>query len=220
MRRKTAVFWQLTALAALFFLLAGCQSAYYNTMEKMGRHKRDILVDRVEKARDAQQEAKEQFRSALERFGSVVAYDGGGLEEKYTLLQAEFDRCSERAEAVEDRIEAVEEVADALFAEWKTEIKDYSNPALRAESARSLEETRGRYGRLIAAMRRAEARIEPVLDAFRDQVLFLKHNLNARAVAALQNELVSMETDIGQLIREMEYSIAEAETFLQAMQQR
>ena len=45
-----------------FFFTGGCQKAYYGTMEKFGVHKRDIMVDRVEEARDSQQEAKEQVQ--------------------------------------------------------------------------------------------------------------------------------------------------------------
>ena len=41
-----------TLFAAL--VLTGCSTVYYNTMEKLGFEKRDILVDRVENARDAQ----------------------------------------------------------------------------------------------------------------------------------------------------------------------
>lgn len=68
-------------------------------------------------------------------------------------------------------------------------------------------------------MERAESRIQPVLTAMNDQVLFLKHNLNAQAVASLQNELVTVETDVATLIREMETAIAEADTFISAMAQ-
>jgi hypothetical protein len=66
-------------------------------------------------------------------------------------------------------------------------------------------------------MKRAESKIAPVLSAFRDQVLFLKHNLNAQAVASLREELVSVEADIASLIKEMEASIAEADAFIGAM---
>ena len=66
-------------------------------------------------------------------------------------------------------------------------------------------------------MKRAESKIEPVLSAFRDQVLFLKHNLNAQAIASLQNELTSVEADIASLIKEMEASIAEADVFIKTM---
>ncbi len=70
---------------------------------------------------------------------------------------------------------------------------------------------------MIRAMRRAESKMDPVLSAFNDQVLFLKHNLNAKAVASLKGELASVETDIAALIREMESSIAEANEFIKTV---
>ena len=42
------------AALAVFLLLSGCQSAYYGAMEKVGKHKRDIMVDRVSEAKDSQ----------------------------------------------------------------------------------------------------------------------------------------------------------------------
>lgn len=47
-----------------FTLLSGCQSAYYSAMETVGVHKREIMVDRVEEATEAQQDAQQQFTSA------------------------------------------------------------------------------------------------------------------------------------------------------------
>ncbi len=105
--------------------LLGCESTYYKTMETVGYHKRDIMVDRVQEARDAQ---------------------------------------------------------------------------------------------LIGAMKRAERKIDPVLAAFRDQVLYLKHNLNAQAIASLQSEPASIETDVAKLIKEMEASIKEADAFISSME--
>jgi len=79
------------------------------------------------------------------------------------------------------------------------------------------EQTRQRYSQLIEAMKRAEPKIDPVLLAFRDQVFFLKHNLNAQAIASLHDELATVEVDIASLIKEMEVSIAEADEFIKAM---
>ncbi len=73
------------------------------------------------------------------------------------------------------------------------------------------------YGQLIRAMKRAEAKMAPVLAAFHDQVLFFKHNLNAQAIASLKGNLASIESDIAVLIREMEASIREANRFIDAM---
>ncbi|MBT8332743.1 MAG: DUF2959 domain-containing protein, partial [Deltaproteobacteria bacterium] len=81
-----------------------------------------------------------------------------------------------------------------------------------------LAETKRQYAQLIGAMKRAERKIDPVLNAFRDQVLYLKHNLNAQAIASLQSELVSIESDVARLIREMDASIKEANSFIASMQ--
>jgi len=204
-------------LIVFIFLLTSCQSAYYRTMEKFGYHKRDILVNRVEEARDAQQEAKEQFKSALEQFSTVMDFRGGRLEEKYKKLNAELENSESEAKDVRKGIETTEDVAEALFKEWESELGQYTNDSLRRLSEQRLGETRKRYSRLIETMKRAEAKIQPVLSAFRDQVLFLKHNLNAQAIASLHNELASVEADISSLIKEMEASIAEADAFIQAM---
>jgi hypothetical protein len=186
-------------------------------METLGYHKRDILTSRVQEARDVQQEAKEQFQSALERFSEVLKFHGGELEDKYERLKTELGRSEEQAESVRRRVDAVESVAEALFEEWKAELEQYTNDRLRRSSAQQLSQTRRRYTPLIQAMRRAEAKIEPVLAVFRDQVLFLKHNLNAQAIASLHDELVSVEADVDSLIRELEAAITQADAFIKDM---
>lgn len=198
-------------------LTGGCQKAYYSTMEKFGIHKRDIMVERVEEARDSQEEAKEQFQSALEQFSKVLNYQGGKLEDKYQTLQSEYDKSEAKAGEVKERIDSVEDVSEALFDEWEDELDQYTNKSLRRDSERKLSQTKRQYAQLIKAMRRAETKIDPVLKAFRDQVLYLKHNLNAQAIASLQSELVAVESDIADLIREMEKSIGEANSFISTM---
>lgn len=207
----------LVVSAILAVASTGCQGTYYRTMEAFGKHKRDILVDRVEEARDAQEGAKQQFQSALEQFSSVVQVPSTELEAKYKQLKAELDRSESRASAVSSRIADVESVAKALFKEWQAELGQYTNPDLRRTSEQKLRQTTTQYDLLIGAMRQAEAKITPVLAAFRDQVLFLKHNLNAQAVASLQGELVSIESNVASLVKEMDASIAEANRFISTM---
>lgn len=211
--------WRVVGLVISLFILVGCSSAYYGTLEKVGIHKRDLMVDRVEDARDAQEDAKEQFQSALEQFTSVVAFRGGDLEKKYNKLNDTYEECEEKAEAVHKRISKVEDVSEALFEEWEEELELYSSQRLREDSRRKLNQTRRDYNRLIKAMKRADKKIEPVLVAFRDQVLYLKHNLNAQAISSLKNELVAIEDNVAGLVSEMELSIKEAEQFINALRQ-
>lgn len=209
-------FLLLTSMIALL-LSSGCQTVYYNVMEKMGYHKRDLLVSDVKKARNAQQEAKEQFQSALDRFTTVLNIQGGELQEKYNTLNAEYERSAAKAQAVRDRIVSVEDVSAALFKEWEAELQEYSSESLRQNSKKQLTQTRTQYAQLIKAMKRAESKMDPVLAKFKDQVLFLKHNLNAQAIASLKNELSTVEGNIASLIKEMERSIQEADTFISTM---
>jgi len=199
-------------------LLGACSSVYYQTMEQFGLEKRDILVDRVEDARDSQEQAKEQFTTALERFTDLLDFDGGDLQATYDSLNSEFEESERRAEQVSDRIRAVEQVSDDLFNEWEDELDLYTNQALRASSEQSLRNTRSRYQQLVASMQGAETKMTPVLNAFRDQVLFLRHNLNSRAIASLRTEAAIIESDISELILDMEASIAESNQFLEELE--
>lgn len=202
------------SLALVLLSLAACSTVYYETMEQFGVHKRDILVDRVEEARDSQEAAKEQFSSALEQFTTLLNYDGGDLQAAYDSLNGEFEESESKAEAVSDRIRAVENVSADLFSEWEGELELYTNQSLRASSASTLRQTRVRYEQLVASMHAAESKMTPVVNAFRDQVLFLKHNLNSRAIASLRSELATIEGDISALIVDMENSISESNRFL------
>jgi hypothetical protein len=201
-------------VAALALAFAGCAATYYNAMEKFGIAKREILADRVEETREAQQEAKQEFADALQRFLAVTKTDGGDLQRKYDDLNSQFKRSEAQAKEVRTRIASVEDVAEALFREWKQELGQYTNASLKADSQRQLDTTRRRYDALITLMKRAADRMDPIISTFRDQVLFLKHNLNAAAVSSLGSTHRALEADISRLISDMETSIREAEVFI------
>ena len=213
---KRAVF--CVAVLSLAVGAVACRSIYYDAMERVGKHKRHILRDRVEDGRQDQAEAQEQFQSAYERFKAASGYDGGDLEGLYNSLNGELEESEEKAEAVRSRIASIEQVAADLFEEWEGEIGMISNASLRRSSQNSLRETKRRYAQLIAAMKRAESKMGPVLTAFRDQVLFLKHNLNARAIASLEGTVASIEDDVADLIGEIQASIREADSFISTLE--
>lgn len=201
----------------LLLCFAGCSSAYYGAWEAVGVHKREILVDRVEDARDDQEKAKEQFVSALDQFKQAVGYEGGELQRVYERLKDELERSEDRAEKVTDRIESVEKVAAALFSEWEKELDQYTSEDLRRKSEQSLKETRTRYSKMLAAMNLAASKMAPVLVVFRDHVLYLKHNLNAKALASLDGVAAELDKDVAVLVREMQASIDEANQFIEGL---
>jgi hypothetical protein len=208
----------LPALTALIIGLSSCSAMYYGTMGKMGVHKRDIMVDRVKEARETQNEAKQQFLTAMEQFKSVVNFQGGDLEKEYNKLNATLQKSESKAAEVRNRISAVEDVSDALFREWSSEIKQYNSETLRKSSQQKYDVTKKKYTELIKMMKKAESKLEPALAPLRDQVLFMKHNLNARAIAGLGKEVIRVQTNVDQLVREMESAIAQADAFIVALQ--
>ncbi len=159
---------KIAGALVISFMVAGCQSTYYNAMEKVGIHKRDIMVDRIEDTQGAQEQAQEQFQSALEQFQSVINFDGGDLEVAYNDLNSEYEDSLAAAKKVRDRIASVQSVSDALFDEWEEELNLYKSDSLRRASAQKLKDTRRQYHRMMVSLEKSEQRMQPVLDAFQD----------------------------------------------------
>ncbi|MBN3494805.1 DUF2959 domain-containing protein [Vibrio neptunius] len=210
----------LLALMLSIFTLTGCQSAYYSAMEQVGYHKRDIMVDRVEDAKQSQQEAQQEFTSALEALSAITQFDGGELETVYNQINDKYQDSEKAAQKVSDRIAAIEDVSDALFAEWQSELDLYTSTKLKRASEQKLKQTQRSYNTMLSAMKRAEDKMTPVLNTLRDNTLHLKHNLNANAIGSLQGEFANLEQDIQYAIKDMNTAIAESDKFLQKLNQK
>ncbi len=223
MVKKMTARQRLTVTALVFFMLfavGGCSTTYYHAMEKVGIHKRDIMVDRVEDARDSQAAAQEQFKSALQRFDAVIRLEETDLKKAHDSLNTEYEKSRQAAEKVSSRIEKVEEIAEDLFAEWEAELAEYQNKELRRSSKEQLKRTEKRYREMVAGMQQAEASMTPVLQIFKDNVLFLKHNLNAQAIGSLQSEFANLKGEIDILISKMNSAIELSNKFIADVKQK
>ncbi|MCT6700235.1 DUF2959 domain-containing protein [Rheinheimera sp. 4Y26] len=209
---------QFVALSGAL-LAGGCSTAYYAAMEKVGVHKRDILIDRVEEARDAQAVSQQEFKDALDQLSQLINFHGGNLQDRYEALQAQYDDSKKAAEEVTARINKVELVAFDLFDEWEAELSQYQNKKLKADSKKKLLDTKRQFDALVKVMRRAESKMPPVLRVLNDNVLYLKHNLNAKAVGAIQGEFGVLQQDVNNLLAEMNRAIADSNQFIATMNQ-
>ncbi|AZZ99727.1 DUF2959 domain-containing protein [Pseudoalteromonas sp. R3] len=198
-------------------LLSACQSAYYAAWEKVGVHKREILVDRVENTKEAQQATQQEFQSALERLTTLINFDGGELQSVYQQLNDDYLSSEAAAQDVRTNIDKVEDVAEALFSEWQDELSQYSSAKLKRQSEQKLRQTQRQFDKLLRSMRASEAKMQPVLDSLKDNVLYLKHNLNAQAIAAIKGEFSGLKRDIQSLISDMNRSIEDSNAFIASM---
>lgn len=205
---------RLISTLLIFPFLFGCQSAYYATMEHVGIHKRDIMVERVEETVTAQHNASQEFTSALEALTSMTQFTGNDLQIMYHTFNDRYHESQSAVEQVSERIADVESVAMALFNEWRNELDLYQSDKLRQESEKQLMSTEKTYNQMVIAIKKAETKMLNVLAILKDNTLYLKHNLNASALGSLQGEFHQLEQQINIAITEMHLSIGESERFV------
>ncbi|QHS53531.1 DUF2959 family protein [Edaphobacter sp. 12200R-103] len=198
-------------------LLAGCTRTYYKAMSAFGKEKRDILIARVKDSKKEQQETKEQIKTTMESFQELTGFQGGQLEKSYKKLNGEYEKAADSAKKLHDRINSIDQVSNDLFKEWQKEIDGMGNRKLKRQSEAMLRSSRLQEASYLKSMRQTEARMTPVLTAFHDQVVFLKHNLNARAIGSLKGTSTRISTDVDVLLTSLDGSIAQADALIQSL---
>lgn len=153
-------------------ILASCNSIYYTAWEKLGWEKRDLLVSAMKSARSEQKEVGEEFQGALLQLQKLTGYRGGSLERAYNKCKGEYEGCEAQATKV------------------RTEIRKYDKTSLAADSRAKLADKRAHFMQLSTSLHAAESSMEPLLCQFHDQVLYLKHNLNAAAIGSLRGKRI------------------------------
>lgn len=217
---KRVPFLLLLLSGLLAGLGAGCQSVYNTTLESVfGYEKRELLKKAVTTLRQDQQQAQEEFKDAMTRLKELYTFEGGDLERTYSKIKNAYEGCEAQAKDVHKRIGNMEDIAKSMFTEWEKELQQYSNPVLAENSRRQLQETQARYAQLSRSVRASADSMQPVLAQLKDQVLFLKHNLNAAAIGSLKGEATNIADQIQDLITRMNASIAEADRFIETLAQ-
>jgi hypothetical protein len=201
----------------LVLLLAGCNAAYYKTMRTLGKEKRDILVQRIKDAKKDQDQTKQQLQTTMESFQALTGFQGGSLEKAYKRLNSDYENANSQAGKLHDKIQSIDQVSNDLFKEWQGEIGAMGNAKLKAQDTVMLRNAKTRQATYMRAMRRTEDQIAPVLKAFQDQVLFLKHNLNSRAIGSLKGTSATLQGNVADLIQSIDASSQEADKLISSL---
>jgi hypothetical protein len=204
-------------LIAVILLVTGCTTAYYKTMQTLGKEKRDILVQRIKDAKKDQDQTKQQLQTTMESFQALTGFQGGSLEKSYKRLNSDYESANSQAGKLHDKIQSIDQVSNDLFKEWQGEIAAMGNAKLKAQDTVMLRNAKTRQATYMRAMRRTEDQIAPVLKAFRDQVLFLKHNLNSRAIGSLKATTAGLQGDVADLIQSIDASSQEADKLISSL---
>jgi hypothetical protein len=204
-------------LIVFTLLIAGCQSTYYKAMATLGKEKRDILVQRIKEAKKDQDQTKQQLQTTMESFQALTGFQGGSLERNYKRLNSDYENAASQAGKLHDKVQSINQVSNDLFREWQGEISAMGNGKLKSQDTAMLRDAKARQATYLRAMRKTEDQINPVLKAFRDQVLFLKHNLNSRAIGSLKSTSANLQSDVAELIQSIDASSQEADKLITSL---
>lgn len=204
----------LFVIMILATAVSSCSTIYYSFWEAFGTEKRELLRDSIKKSNDIQEDTQSELQSALDRIRSEYKFDESELERTYDKLSSDYEAIKRKSESLSNRIDKVEDIANDLFGEWKDEAEEISNSKYKKESLKKREKTMTKFGELLKSMRNVEGSLKPFLVTFNDQVLFLKHNLNAKSLGAFKTEFRSIEKELSTLSQSIKKSSKEAEDFI------
>ncbi|NLH17514.1 MAG: DUF2959 domain-containing protein [Phycisphaerae bacterium] len=208
----------IAIIAVLVLGAMGCNNSLgYDLQEAMGTPKRQLMVSRVQDTRDSMKETKKTFASAMQQFGSVYKEGGSKLENKYAILKKEYENCNSRASELRSQIANVKSIGQVLFQEWQKELDQFTNEQMRKLSEVKMQQTREKYVTMTSGMDRVSARMTPALNSMNDQLLNIKHSLNALITISLEEELVQLRTHMDSLMTEIDAAVEHCNTFIGSM---
>lgn len=204
-----------TALALLVCLASGCKAFGGSFLVFGGAH--TLQEDLVARARGAGEEAREaraDFAAAALLYQRLTAPQAVELERLSGEFADAVEACDDRAQDVTERIEAIRHEKEAVVKGWTEELGRFSSDAVRKKSEAQMRDTEARAQSLLTALERLQGRMQPVLLKLRDYALFFDHNLNARAIATLQDTYKDFDGEVKALESEFARVEAELGTFL------
>jgi hypothetical protein len=188
-KKTTSPLRTLAIVAALSSMGTACMS----TNEKDSLEEVDNLVARVERIYVESELVRERAREAVDTLHKIVAPD---FEGDPVAAYGEFVDAVERSEAqaavFSDCIDPMKDSAASVFGQWETDINIFTSAVMRARSEERLQETRGRFEEVVASIDPTATSLGEFNAALRDHVLFLEHDFNPAAVAAIGGEVTSL----------------------------
>lgn len=202
-------------LALLACMAGACQSLGGPFLIFGGaRAPHDGLIDRAEDAGRESKGTSADFAAAFHLYQRLTSPQAVELEKISDDFEDAVEECEDAAEELTERIESIRTETDRFIDGWSEELAGFSSEELRGKSAAQMQETEARARRLLAALEREQSRMQPVLRKLKDYALFFHHNLNARAIATLQDTYENFDREFRALENETARAQDEITAFL------
>lgn len=198
-------------------LTSSCSTVYYNFWETLGKEKRDLLKSKLNDVNNAQEDVEEQYVDNLERIRKEYNFNEGELEKTYDKITDDYEDTNEKQKELSERINKANNIATDLFEEWKNEAYQLQNKNYKRKSLQKLAITKKKYSRTYTTIKKIEKDLNKILRKFKDQVIFIKHNLNAKVIGNLKSEFNDIKIDIKKQIKNIKRSKNQTELFIKEL---
>lgn len=200
-----------------FSLFSSCSTVYYNLWETLGKEKRDLLEMNMQSANEDQEDIEKEYKDSLDRIRKKYSFKEGELEQTYDRLSDDYEDIKNKQDDFSEKLKLISDIAYDLFDEWKKEARALDNKTYKRNSLRKLSSTKSSFSAVLANMKKVESRSSRILKKFHDQVIYIKHNLNAKIVGNLRTELNLLESEMTELIKEIQASRVQATKFISTL---
>jgi hypothetical protein len=203
------------ALALVFSLCAlGCAST---TKESQSIRQVDDLLTRVERAQVESLVGKEKSNAALASLETLLQPGfGGDAAVSYAELVKSIDQSESQAKVFASCIAPMHGAGERVFDQWAADLESFGSSRMRQRSQARLEETRMRFLALLTAAKSAQLAYDALNADLRDHALFLGHDLNAHAIAAIAPDVVALRERCAELSERFDACAAAARAYVEA----
>jgi len=207
--------WILTLKVIIIYLTGSQTTPYYQIKGLFGVEKRDLMADSVRGINDSLYDASDEFQGAAVEANSILNI--GSTEEKYTQLLDVYEDCKSEVDCVKGRVQTMKEMSGEFFKEWRTEITQISNEALRNDSQKKYDQTYQKYTNYLESMKKTEADLNSSLGLLYDQVMSLKHKTGPESSQSLKAEAAKIENDIDILVKKLKEATKKTDDFVSSI---
>jgi len=158
----------------------------------------DQLVTSIEKVHTSSEMAQQRVTESLAALRSLVALDfGDDVVGAYAKTEIALAESTRQLGAFDEDVQEMKSMAEPVFKKWAEDLDSFTNLEMRLKSQNRLAQTRQRYDAIVLSVEPTQAAFAALHQQISDCALFLKHDLNAAACAALRPdvEALSMATD-------------------------
>jgi hypothetical protein len=177
----------------------------------------DAVLGRIEDVNDEAERARQVITESYERLTTLAAgrFDRQPAAAAFATFVQSIDVAEQQALRFREAVQSMVAAAQPVFAQRQADLKGITSQRLRQRSELRYSEAKERYDAITASAVPAQDRFDAYVKALRDHAAFLAHDLNASALADIQDEVKLVAHTARELDRALDSCQVAARTYVQ-----